>query len=238
MPNPYRSTLLHTAAMHSRTDCIPQLLSKSVNATALDSQGTSSLRLACLYSDFETIQLLFDSGGWLDSLATACMLNTIISGNFDALELLLERGISCSDVIDDDTGYTLMHAAAAYGRHECAGMLMRHGYTATTLANNGESAVDVVFASTLPDVLKLDNIIRPEWSERAATVLMLLKSGCDYNVSRIIHNDECAAVIKQYYDELRDESVKQQQLLQLHAIDTYSRNDDTSGNATTVQVLR
>jgi hypothetical protein len=143
-------------------------------------------------------------------------------------------------VISDSNGYTLLHAAAAYGRHECAGMLMRHGYTAAALANDGDSAVDTAFASILPDVLKRDNVTRPEWSERAATVLMLLNNGCDYNVSKIIHNDECVAVVKQYYDELRYDSMKQQQLLQQHAIDTYSFNGDTSGidsaDASTVQV--
>jgi ankyrin repeat protein len=69
-PNPlpcYRSTLLHTAAMHSRTDCIPLLLSEGVDVTALDSKGRSALQLACLYSDKDTVQLLFDSGGWIDS---------------------------------------------------------------------------------------------------------------------------------------------------------------------------
>jgi Ankyrin repeats (many copies) len=168
------------------------------------------------------------------------MLNITISGNLDALTLLIERGISCSNVIDDNTSYTLLHAAAAYGRHECAGMLIRHGYAATNLATNGDSAVDVAFASTLSDVLKRDNITRPEWSDGAATVLMLLTHGCDYNVSNIMHKDEYAEVVKQYYDELRDESVKQQQLLQQHAAGIYSVNDETSGvdsaDTITVQV--
>jgi ankyrin repeat protein len=168
------------------------------------------------------------------------MLNATISGNFDTLTLLKERGVSCNNVIDNASGYTLLHAAAAYGRHECAGMLMRHGYTAVALATNRESAVDVALASRLPNVLKRDNITRPEWPARAATVLMLLKSGCDYDVSSIKDNDEYAAVVKQYYDELREASVKQQQLLQLHAAGTYSVNDDKSHleftNTTTVQV--
>jgi ankyrin repeat protein len=176
---------------------------------------------------------MFDGGGgWIDNLATVCMLNTTISGNIDTLTLLKKRGISCSNVADDNSGYTLLHAAAAYGRLECAGMLLRYGYTAVALANNGDSAVDVAFAVEVPTAFKGDNVVKAEWSEHAATVLMLLKHGCGYNAYKIKDNDECAAVIKQYYDELRGASVKQQQLLQLHAASTNTVND---ANTTTVQ---
>jgi hypothetical protein len=62
--------------------------------TALDSKGRSALQLACLYCDGDTVTLLFASGGWIDDLATACMLNATISGNLSTLMLFIERGIS------------------------------------------------------------------------------------------------------------------------------------------------
>jgi Ankyrin repeats (many copies) len=233
--------LLHTAARHSRPDCMPLLVSKGVDVTALDSEGRSALQLACLYSGSDTVQLLFDSNGWLDSLATACMLNTVIAGNTDTLALLIERGISCSDVIDDgSTGYTLLHAAAVYSRLECAGMLIRNGYTAVALAKNGESAVDSAFEAEIPAVFKRNDIDIKPWELCKPTALLLLQYGCEYNASKVSNNKFHAAVVAQYLNKLREASLKQQQLLQLHAAGTYSVNDDrshtVSANATAVQV--
>jgi hypothetical protein len=224
--------------MHNRADCIPLLLSEGVDVTAVDSEGRSALQLACLYSDTDTVQLLLSSGGWIDSLASICLLNATISGNSHVLALLLELAVICSNEVNDG-GYTLLHAAAAYGRHECAGMLVRHAHTTEALTKQGESAVDIAFARWLPDALKRDKITRSGWPDRAATALLLLKTGCDYNTSSNMNDDQSAAVIQQYYDEVRDESVKKHQLLQQHAAATYGVRCDTSDAEsadTTIQV--
>eukprot|EP00953_Heterococcus_sp_UTEX-ZZ885_P000368 730-Heterococcus_DN1.PRE.4 len=214
--------------MHNRADCIPLLLSEGVDVTAVDSEGRSALQLACLYSDTDTVQLLLSSGGWIDSLATICLLNATISGNSHVLAILLELAVSCSNVIDDDTGYTLLHAAAAYGWHECAGLLIRHGHTTEALTKQGKSAVDVAFASWLPAALKRDKITRSEWPDRAATALLLLKTGCAYNASTNMNNGHFSAVLEQYQSELRAASLTQQQLLQQHAAATSGVRCDTS----------
>jgi ankyrin repeat protein len=186
---------LHTAAMHSRIDCTPLLIADGISIAALDSEGRSALQLAFLYSDYDTVALLFDSGGWIDSLATACMLNATISGNTDTLALLIERGISCSGVICDSNGYTLLHAAAAYGSLECAGVLLREGYDATVVTNDGVSAVDIVFAENLPVVLQREGVTRPAWCDRQATALMLLKYGVGYDASSAAKMQHCLSNI-------------------------------------------
>eukprot|EP00953_Heterococcus_sp_UTEX-ZZ885_P000367 730-Heterococcus_DN1.PRE.3 len=217
-----RSTLLHIAARHDRPDCIPLLLNRGVDVTALDSEGRSALQLACLYSNTKTVQLLFDSGGWIDSLAAACMLNATINGNTDTLTLLLKRGISCSNVIDDDSGYTLLHAAATYGRLEGAGMLIRHGYAATTLSVDGVSAVDVAFAVELPKALAREGIAAESWAACKPTALLLLQNGCDYDLSKVVDNEMYAALITQYLNELREHTTRQQEILQVYTVNTYT----------------
>jgi Ankyrin repeats (many copies) len=194
---------------------------------ALNSEGRSALQLACLYCDCDTVQLLFDSGGWIETLATACMLNATISGNTDTLTLLLERGNSCSNVIDADTGYTLMHAAAAYGRHECASMLMRHGYTATTLSVDGVSAVDVAFALGIPALFRRDDLEIEPWESCKATALLLLQNRCGYDVNKIASDNEVyATLITEHLDELRERTTRQQGILQVYTANTYSTTSE------------
>jgi ankyrin repeat protein len=160
----YRQTLLHTAAMHNRADCIPLLLAKGVSPTALDSEGRSALQLACLHSDTDTVQLLLNSGAWLASLAAACMLNAAIAGAVDTLAVLSERGASYTASADAAAGNTPLHAAAAYGSLECVTALLQHGCDATTLNNAGYSTVDMALADELPNKLLRDGIQRAGWS--------------------------------------------------------------------------
>jgi ankyrin repeat protein len=63
--------------MHQQTDCIPLVLSKGVSILALDAQGRSALQLTCLCCDTATVQLLLDSGGWLDNYANSCLLYAV-----------------------------------------------------------------------------------------------------------------------------------------------------------------
>jgi ankyrin repeat protein len=217
-----RSTLLHTAARHNRSDCVQQLLSKGVDVTALDSKDRSALQLACLYCDSDTVTLLFDTGGWVDNLATACMLNATISGHLNTLMLLIERGISCSNVIDNADGYTLLHAAATYGRLECAGLLLRNGYDATILSNDGASAVDIAFELEVPAVFEREDIAIESWESCKATASLLLQHGCEYDANKVFNIKAYAAVIAQYLDELRERTTKQQEILQVYTANTYS----------------
>jgi ankyrin repeat protein len=140
--------MLHAAALHSRDDCVKLLLAKGVSAVALDAQGRSALQLACLddnyYSQVPTVSTLLTNGGWLPELAFDCLLNACIAGDAARLELLLEHASNSNDtsssssssssVISDLVNrtaaggeYTLLHAAAAWGRLQCVGILLRQG---------------------------------------------------------------------------------------------------------------
>jgi hypothetical protein len=103
-------SILQTA-VSSQFDSIPVLLAKGVHVIALVSKGRSALQLACLYCDAGTVQLLLNSGAWLRSLGTACMLNATIAGNATVLKWLLERSADCNCAIAE-SGYTVLHVAA------------------------------------------------------------------------------------------------------------------------------
>jgi Ankyrin repeats (3 copies)/Ankyrin repeats (many copies) len=213
----YRQTLLHTAAMHNRADCIPLLLAKGVSPTALDTEGRSALQLACLYSDTDTVQLLLSSGAWLSSLATACMLNAAIAGAVDTLALLSERGASYTASATATAGNTLLHAAAAYGRLECVTALLQHGCDATALNNAGYSTVDMALADELPDELLRDDIQRAGWSGERACAMLLLQRGSSYNAAALSDSDGCSELLREYVTQLREQTAQQQQVLQANA---------------------
>jgi Ankyrin repeat len=209
--------MLHSAVT-TKSDSIPVLLAKGVNVVALDSKGRSALQLACLYCDADTVQLLLNGGTWLHSLGTACMLNATIAGNAAVLAKLLEHSADCSCAIAE-SGCTLLHAAAAYGRLACAGLLLQHGCDAKTLSRR-VSTVEAAFAPELTPSLQRRGIERPAWSARRATAMLMLQHGAAYDVKRIAASKEYAALVKQYMDGLKQQSAQQLALLQLHAANT------------------
>jgi Ankyrin repeats (3 copies)/Ankyrin repeats (many copies) len=232
----HRQTLLHTAAMHNRADCIPLLLAKGVSPTALDAEGRSALQLACLYSETDTVQLLLNSGAWLTSLAGACVLNAAIAGAVDTLALLSERGASYAATVA--AGNTLLHAAAAYGRLECVTALLQHGCDATALNNAGYSTVDMALADELPDELLRDDIQRAGWSGERACAMLLLQRGAGYDALALSDSDGCKELLYEYLKQLREQTALQQQVLQANASSAVSSSTVTttgtgvSGSAT------
>jgi Ankyrin repeats (many copies) len=205
-----RYTLLHTAVMHQQTDCIPLVLSKGVSILALDAQGRSALQLACLCCDTATVQLLLDSGGWLDSTANSCLRYAIIGGSIETVQLLLARGAVCTDTPINSSGYTLLHAAAAWGRRDCSTLLLRNGLLATASSVNGRTPIDLTTLDVpqLPAALLPSNlsctIVRCD-ADIEAVMLLLLQCGAAVDAAMMYSNSKYAAAVKQYTDGVRRE---------------------------------
>jgi Ankyrin repeats (3 copies) len=155
------------------------------------------------------------------------MLDATINGNFDTLQLLIERGISCSGMIDD-SGLTLIHVAAAYGRLECLSLLMRQGYDAHAITNDGWSAIDTACSDDDIEALVRDGVQRSAWSERHAVAKMLLQHGVSYDNSTYHNDHQNAAMLAQCIDRRRDQTQQQQKLLSAHAASTYTMDDTNS----------
>jgi ankyrin repeat protein len=197
-----RYTLLHTAVMHQQTDCIPLVLSKGVSILALDAQGRSALQLACLCCNTATVQLLLDSGGWLDSTANGCLLYAVIGGSIDTVQLLLARGAVCTNTPIDSSGYTLLHAAAAWGRRDCTALLLRSGLLATASSVKGKTpigltvvAVPSLPAAVLPSDLSC-TVVRCD-DDVQAVMLLLLQCGAPDCAAMMRRNDMYAAAVEQ-----------------------------------------
>eukprot|EP00953_Heterococcus_sp_UTEX-ZZ885_P013018 7441-Heterococcus_DN1.PRE.2 len=98
-------TLLHTAALHSRADCIPLLLAARLQPAALNSAGQSALQLACVHCDVTTVQLLIEAGGWVSECSFDCLSNAVRAGSSEVLQLLISAAGAASataDTIDAD----------------------------------------------------------------------------------------------------------------------------------------
>jgi hypothetical protein len=131
-------------------------------------------------------------------LGFECLLNACIAGDPASLELLLEHASSSSsssgsssssssvaaDVSRQTTAegnYTLLHAAAAWGRLQCVGLLLRYGYAAGVLSATGTSpaALAALDNDQLPQQLQRTGVLRPAAPERERVVLLLLRSGAE-----------------------------------------------------------
>jgi ankyrin repeat protein len=205
-----RYTLLHTAVMHQQTDCIPLVLSKGSNILALDAQGRSALQLACLCCNTATVQLLLDSGGWLDSTANDCLLYAVIGGSIDTVQLLLARGAVCTSAPIDSSGYTLLHAAAAWGRRDCTALLLRSGLLATATSVKGKTpigltvvAVPSLPAAVLPSDLSC-TVVRCD-DDVQAVMLLLLQCGAPVCAAMMRSNDMYAAAVEQRTEQMTRE---------------------------------
>jgi ankyrin repeat protein len=78
-------TLLHTAALHSRVDCIPLLLAAGVQPAAVNRAHHTALAYACEDSNTAAVQLLLEAGGWASDFGFYCMSSAVRAGSSEVL---------------------------------------------------------------------------------------------------------------------------------------------------------
>jgi Ankyrin repeats (3 copies) len=199
-------TLLHTAALYSRTDCIPLLLAAGVDATSVSAEHTTALSQACFRCDVATVKLLLEAGGWARECGFSCLCNAVRAGSSEVLELLFAAAAAAAAAAGSSSadstiaadpycvqgtvgrGYTLMHAAAAVHSLSCAEVLLRHGADATAVSTDfaggdpdmwGLSPLDLLVLPCIDWKLLPDDGVVPELepAEFDKFALMLLSSG-------------------------------------------------------------
>jgi ankyrin repeat protein len=245
-----RQTLLHAAALYSRDDCVKLLLAAGVSAAALDAEGRSALQLACLHRSQSTVCALLNNGGWLPELAFDCLLNACIAGDATRLELLLEHASksrsssnsnnssssstsssnsssssAITDLVSGTTAegeYTLLHAAAAWGRLQCVGILLRHRVSASGLTGAGKSPAALAAAGIdeVPAQLQREGVKRPAGAERQKVVLLLLRSGAAVETDLMCY-DCYSGAVQQRIQELEQQLAAQTEAVTLLAVNAY-----------------
>jgi Ankyrin repeats (many copies) len=174
------STLLHTAAHYSRSDCIPLLLAAGVDATAVstDSLQTALLQ-ACAKCDLLTVQLLLQARAWLPQYGTECVATAVAHGSAEIAEELYAAAaasatsataaaaavaaVNSGPVCDClPEGFTLMHVAAAARSLSCAEMLLRHSVSTATVTQaeqHADAPASAAGAANGPGISALDLLV-------------------------------------------------------------------------------
>jgi Ankyrin repeats (3 copies) len=217
------------------------LIAKGASTVALDAQGRSALQLACLHCGELAVRTLLANGGWISVLGFDCLLTACLVNKPACLSLLLEHTVggtssnsssssSSSSATTDINrpivtagGYTALHAAAAWGRLQCVGMLLRYGYAAGALCITGASPAALAAASSVPAQLRREGLVRSVEADRQAVVLLLLRSGCPIQMY--------SGAVQQFVRELQQQLVMQVQAVRVLANSAYCGSGDDAVSA-------
>jgi ankyrin repeat protein len=232
------------AALHGREDCIPLLLHHSIDAQKVDAEGMTALLIACHTCSSSAVQALLAVTEWSPAVGTACMQAAVLGEHADTMALLLERGVSCADTVDDSSEqFTLLHCAVAWGHAECAGLLLRNGSDVHALSSTGRPVVCM-----LARTYELSSVLKPAplktkdrcTEQQRDTALLLLQHGVLCPAALITHCGEfLAQALALYVEGLRQGQCERDTTLAANAARTYTTAaaDNDSGNAMSGDVV-
>lgn len=106
-----------------------------------DSQGMTSLQLACQHGDHDMIKILLNATGVdVDKLSKhgAALFIACNAGDVEAVELLLGAGADATTTLN---GSTLLHVAAKIGISEIAATVLERNINVNRLDTDGKSAL-------------------------------------------------------------------------------------------------
>jgi Ankyrin repeats (many copies) len=219
----YRSTLLHLAALHKKPDCFSMLLTHGV------ATDHSAIIPACMVCNSDAVAVLLDSvspsafaiTGW------AAMVAGAYGRNASVMALLLERGVSCSGVIDSETQMTVLHIAAACAGVECVALLLRQGLDPNVRTVEGQTLLDMINygGSASPASAQLPAGLASTREQQRDTALLLLQHGAvlSSRARPITDTDGTYAEAQQLYIEwLRQGQAVRDATLSVHVQRTHS----------------
>jgi hypothetical protein len=143
------------------------------------------------------------------------------------VQFLLARGAVCTSTPIDSSGYTLLHAAAAWGRRDCTALLLRNGLLATASSVSGKTPIDL----TVVKVPQLPPALLP--SDLSCTIvrcdddvqLLLLQCGAPVDAALMRRNDMYAAAVEQRIEQVTRELQAANATLDIRASLAYTSNE-------------
>jgi Ankyrin repeats (many copies) len=203
----------------------------------------SALIAACMSCSSDAVAVLLDSmspstravAGWATMVASAFGRNASVM----AL-LLLERGVSCSGVLDSETQMTVLHIAAACAGVECVALLLRQGLDPNVRTADGLTPLDMINygGSASPGSAQLPARAASTSEQQRDTALLLLQHGAVLSSRARPDTDingTYAEAQQLYIEWLRQGQAARDATLTVHVQRTHSTvvTDGTTGTTAT-----
>lgn len=148
-----KTSPLHTASFKGDTENVKYLVENGADFNAYNAYGASPLTVACFYGKKDVIQTLIKAGADVNTTTDKTPLKAALeSGNTEIFEILINNGADIDTV--DDTGITLLEAAAAKNDVKTVQFLLEKGAKATNEGTR-EGALYKAILNENPEMVKL-----------------------------------------------------------------------------------
>ena len=155
-PHTSLGNLMDAASRRNEARVVEALLRRGVPVNATLPSGSTPLQAATLAGASKAVQLLLDNGA--DPNVGAPLEDAALKGYESIVSLLLDHGALVNHA-DDDSGATVLYAAASFGKAAVVKLLLSRGANPNLCGKNRKSPYQVAFDNGYVDVaaeIKLD----------------------------------------------------------------------------------
>jgi ankyrin repeat protein len=135
-----KETVLHFAAMHSKTYAVQILIEKGASVNAVTTDNQTPLHWASKWGDLETVALLIEKGASVNAVTTDNQTPLHLAyqrGYLETVELLIEKGASVNAVTTDNQ--TPLHWASERGDLETVALLIEKGASVNAVTTDNQT---------------------------------------------------------------------------------------------------
>jgi ankyrin repeat protein/uncharacterized UPF0146 family protein len=138
--NAQKETVLHFAAMHSKTYAVQILIEKKASVNAVTNDNKTPLHCASEFGNLQTVALLIEKGASVNAVTNDNKTPLHCAsefGNLQTVELLIEKGASVNAVTNDNK--TPLHCASGFGNLETVALLIEKGASVNAVTNDNKT---------------------------------------------------------------------------------------------------
>ena len=132
-------TALFLAVQEGHVDCARELARRGADISITDNDGKTVLDTAVQYRRNQLVNEFITTGGNLKLSTDATLLQAVKTGNFDAVQQLLETNPDCNT--RDEKGNTALMTAADVGNEAIVKLLLEKGAEVNTKNYEGKTAL-------------------------------------------------------------------------------------------------